>query len=124
MSGNPTTNLSIHETPFSMEVETRGDAAVAYLRGSCTMTVSAQLGVRMRDLGSAGHRLIVVDASQLDFIESSGLGGLIAGYLRARKHKGEMRLVNPTADIRKLLETTRLAQLFGIYPSVDAALQT
>lgn len=113
----------MHETPFAVNVEKRGDAAVVFVSGSCTMNVSKKLTDCLRELGGAGHKLIVVETSELDFIESSGLGGIVAGYLRTRMHKGEMRLVSPTPDIRRLLEMTRLVQLFGIYPSVDAALK-
>lgn len=113
----------IHETPFSINVDRRGDTAIVNLVGSCTMTVSKKLGDSLRDLGGQGLRSIIIDLSSVDFIESSGLGGIVAGYLRAKIHKSEFRLVNPSPDIRKLLEITRLEQLFGIYDSIDAAIK-
>src|SRR5690606_12827581 len=107
---------------FAVRVDRQGDAAVVHLSGSCTMTCSETLGNTLRELGSEGFRVIAVDVSKLDFIESSGLGGIVAGYLRTRKHKGELRLVNPAPDILRVFEMTRLVQLFGIYPSVEAAI--
>lgn len=124
MNAKTASKAPVHETPFAIKVDTRDGAAVVHVSGSCTMTVSKTLADCLRELGGAGHKLVIVDTSQLDFIESSGLGGIVAGYLRLRLNKGEMRLVNPTPDIRKLLEMTRLVQLFGIYPSVDAALKS
>ncbi|HWL93277.1 MAG TPA: STAS domain-containing protein [Phycisphaerae bacterium] len=112
----------VHETPFTIRVDRQADAAVVYAGGSCTMTVSKRLADTLREVGGENLRVVVLDLTGLDFIESSGLGGIVAGYLRARLHKGELRVVNPTPDIRKLLEMTRLVQLFPIYPSIEAAL--
>ncbi len=124
MSGELLPSKPVHETPFAVQIDRREGGAVIEVRGSCTMTVSKRLTDTLREVGAEGHRVIALDISGLDFIESSGLGGIVAGYLRARKHKGELRIVNPMPDVRKLLETTRLVQLFGIYPSVDAALRS
>ena len=77
---------------------------------------------RMVEVADASTQVIVVDMSRLDFIESTGLGAIIAGHLRLRHHQGEMRLVSPSTPILRLLELTRLTQLFHVYPSVEAAL--
>jgi anti-anti-sigma regulatory factor len=51
-----------------------------------------------------------------------GLGAIIAGHLRARRHNGEIRLARPQPAVMQLLETTRLTKLFCVYSGVDDAL--
>ena len=66
-----------------------------------------------------GH--VIVDFSRINYIDSTGIGELV-GYLgRFREFKRELILVNPSARILKLLEVARLAELFPIYESVEAA---
>ena len=85
------------------------------------MNESDRLTQCMVKLAGEGVRLIVVDMSKLDFIESTGLGAIIAGHLRVRRHQGEVRLVSPMPAIYHLLELTRLTQLFTIYKSAEEA---
>jgi anti-sigma B factor antagonist len=67
-----------------------------------------------------GH--VIIDFSRINFIDSTGIGELV-GYLgRFRNASRELILVNPSERIRKLLQVARLADLFTIYDSVDAAM--
>jgi anti-sigma B factor antagonist len=67
-----------------------------------------------------GH--VIIDFSQINFIDSTGIGELV-GYLgRFRNSKRELILVNPSDRIRKLLHVARLDELFPTYDSVAAAI--
>jgi len=112
---------SMTDTPFSVDIQRRGECAVVTLGGSCTMSDSHRLNESMVSLASESVRVIVVDMGKLDFIESTGLGAIIAGHLRVRRHQGEVRLVSPLPAIYHLLDLTRLTQLFPVYKSVDEA---
>jgi anti-sigma B factor antagonist len=112
---------ALPETPFVIDLERRGPMSVVRLRGSCTMNDSGRLTECMVKLASEAVPVIVLDMAGLDFIESSGLGAIIAGHLRCRHHKGEVRLAAPPPVIRHILDITRLSQLFNVYDSVDQA---
>jgi len=112
-----------HDAPFSISVERLPDAAVVRLCGSCTMEVASAVGERLVAQITPTTRLLVVEASKLDFLESTGLGGMVAGYLRIRRNRGDLRLVKPQPAIMALLEMTRLTQLFRVCDSVEEALR-
>ncbi len=66
-----------------------------------------------------GH--VIIDFSRINSIDSTGIGELV-GYLgRFRNFQRELILVNPSERIRKLLQVARLAELFPIYDTVEAA---
>jgi anti-sigma B factor antagonist len=68
-----------------------------------------------------GH--VIIDFSQINFIDSTGIGELV-GYLgRFRSSRRELILVNPSERIRKLLQVAQLAELFPTYDTVDAAIE-
>ncbi len=64
---------------------------------------------------------VVVDFTKIDYIDSTGIGEMV-GYLgRFRDSQRRLILVNPSDRIRRLLEISRLDQLFPIFDSVDEA---
>jgi anti-sigma B factor antagonist len=65
----------------------------------------------------------VVDLQQVDFIDSSGLGALIACYSTVRKQGGGMTLVRLPKQVHDLMEMTKLTTFFGICETAEAALQ-
>ena len=68
-----------------------------------------------------GH--VLVDFSKINYIDSTGIGELV-GYLgQFRDRRRKLILINPTERILRLLEVARLADLFPIYDTVDAAME-
>jgi anti-sigma B factor antagonist len=110
------------DRPFAMSVERRDDAAVVRLSGACSLDVAEKMRACLVELAAAQVPLIVLEMSDLDFIESTGIGAIIAAHLKARHHRGLIRLVSPNDPIRQILSITRLTQLFPIYSDVDKAL--
>lgn len=112
----------VGDRPLTIQVERRERAAVVRLSGSASMEVSSQIQHCLVGLASEGVPIIAVDMSELDFIDSTGLGGIVAAHLKARHTRGSVRLVNPRPSIRQELVLTRLTQLFPIFRNVEQAL--
>lgn len=110
------------DRPLTIQVERQEHAAVIRLGGSCTMEVSSQVRHAIVGLANEQVRLIVLDLSDLDFIDSNGLGGVIAGHLKLRHNRGLIRIVKPSSAITELLQVTKLTQIFPIFPDLAAAL--
>lgn len=71
---------------------------------------------------SADRGHVIVDFSQINYIDSTGIGELV-GYLgQFKNQKRKLILVNPSERIVKLLQVARLAELFPIHPTVEAAI--
>ena len=63
----------------------------------------------------------VIDLTNLQHINSSGLGVLITLLTKTRKKNGELYLVNPSDYIRNLMLITKLNSIFSIYSTTDEA---
>ncbi len=59
------------------------------------------------------NKLIIVDFSRVKFIDSSGLGTVLATYLSAKAAGCTLKLVNFSDRVKDLLRITRLAAIFG-----------
>ena len=107
---------------LDVEVERVGEAAVVRVSGSAGMGEADKLKDRLEQLAEQSVPVIAVDLSDLEFICSAGLGALLSAYAKLRPHSGQLRLINPRPFVLRLLETTRLTQLFGVFGSVQEAL--
>lgn len=69
-----------------------------------------------------GNRKILIDFSRTGYIDSSGLGALVALSKRVREVGGELRLSGLNEDLRSLFELTKLDTLFAIADTPEQAL--
>jgi anti-sigma B factor antagonist len=65
--------------------------------------------------------LCAIDLSQVRFINSSGIGVLVSLLTKFRNRGGEMVLINPSEQIRKLLIITKLNNIFTVKETDEAA---
>lgn len=61
-----------------------------------------------------GHQNIEIDLSQTVFLDSSGLGALVALHKAAARRQGALRLINPRPSVQQILELTRLDGMLQI----------
>lgn len=76
----------------------------------------------MQSLIDEGHQKIVVDAAELGYVSSIGLGMLIRGQSRIRTRGGEMHLAALQGAVSDVLRVTHLDRLFDIHPTVEDAI--
>ncbi|HWO99996.1 MAG TPA: STAS domain-containing protein [Methylococcus sp.] len=84
---------------------------------------SAELKDVILKLLEDGSRQIVVDLSQVGFIDSSGLGALLSGYKNASLRSSGFLLAGLQPRVRSMFELTRLTRVFEIYPTLEDALR-
>ena len=75
---------------------------------------SAALRDLVRDLAREGTKKILLNLSNVDYIDSSGLGELVCAFTSMRNQGGEVKLLNLTKRVRSLLQTTKLLTVFDV----------
>src|SRR5438445_11566904 len=65
---------------------------------------------------------IVIDLSRATYIDSSGLAALILAMQKVEAYGGKFFLTGLRETMRSIFESSRLDQIFQIFPDVDAAL--
>jgi len=61
-----------------------------------------------------GQRNIEIDLSETSFLDSCGLGALVALHKTACARNGSLRLLTPTPSVRQILELTRMHRIFDV----------
>lgn len=102
-----------------MEITTtiQGDILVATPQGK-RIDASNAILVKgaMVDCVNSGSRKIVLDFTQVEFLDSSGLGVLVS-LLKTLGNDGELVLCNVPPKVMSLFELTRMNRVFRIFPS-------
>ena len=83
---------------------------------------SGELREIMLNLLEAGGQQLVIDLSQVNFIDSSGLGALLSGFKSANLRSGSLVLAGLQSRVQSMFELTRLQRVFEIFSSVEDAL--
>jgi anti-sigma B factor antagonist len=71
-----------------------------------------------------GKKNIVVDLSDVKFMNSSGLGMMIGGLTTMKKAGGSLKLARVTEKIESLLIITKLITIFEFFDNVDDAIKS
>lgn len=69
-----------------------------------------------------GPKNIILDLSQIDFIDSSGLGALVQLAKQARTNEGNWQIVS-NARVTQTVKMVNLVDFLSLQPSVEAALE-
>ena len=70
----------------------------------------------------AAHKKIVLNMDNVTYIDSSGLGTLVASHTSARAQGASLKLSNLGSKFQEILQVTKLVTVFEVYPSEAAAI--
>ncbi len=95
-----------------------GDVAILDLDGEVRIGDSAtSLRGAIRELVAAGNKKILLNLAGVRYIDSSGIGELIANYTTVGRSGGQLKLLNLTDKVQDLLVITKLLTVFDVYES-------
>jgi anti-sigma B factor antagonist len=113
-----------HTEDFRIEEERPARAGVVLfaLFGEVDLHVAPELRSRLTAAIEEGADYLVLDLSRVTFMDSMALGILLGALKRLRPTGGELRLVAPGNDLRRIFEITLLDQVFTINATRHEAL--
>jgi anti-sigma B factor antagonist len=105
------------------ERQERGVLIVRPLERRLDANVTQEFKQYMAGKFLAGHRLIALDLGEVDFIDSSGLGGIISA-LKTVGENGNIVIFGVDPNVLTLFRLTRMDRIFSIVSNSDQALNT
>lgn len=100
-----------------------GESVIVELQGSFDMSCSKDLRQQMMDILVEPPKQIIIDMSDVECMDSSGLAILIETLKLAKRKLCSLRLANMNKRIKGVFEIARLENLFDIYDNVEMALR-
>jgi anti-sigma B factor antagonist len=110
----------LHPAPVA-GVEEREGAIVVQLAGELDLYNANAVREELLRQAEQGPQRLVIDLSQVTFIDSTGLGVLIEARTRLRNRQAFL-LAGPLLEVRRALEISGLDKHFAVHDSVDDAL--
>jgi len=85
---------------------------------------STSLGKLVSDLLGKGHKKILLNLADVKRIDTTGLAYMISSLASVRKRQGELKLLNPTEEVRAVMQLTKLLTIFDIRDDEATAVQS
>jgi len=102
---------------MSLKIESREVAHVTILDINGRIVLGDEIG-KLRDaihgLIAEGKKKIILNLAGVDYIDSSGVGELVASYTTVRNAGGELKLLNLTQKVQDVLHVTKLYTVFDV----------
>jgi len=112
----------VHMTTSTRQI---GGVTIVDIRGRIVLgEESAALRELVCDLLSKGHKNILFNLVDVNYIDSSGLGNLVGAFTSVRKQEGELKLLNLTNKVHDLMQITRLYTVFDIMDDEAVAVKS
>ena len=107
---------------MSVKTEVKGDVAVIQVKGKLMGGAETdECHVCVKDFIAGGNKNIVADLSHVKWVNSKGLGMLMACFTSLKNAGGEFKIAGATEKTKSLLMITKLLTIFECYDKVDEA---
>ena len=107
---------------FELTVEEVDDrAAVVNVRGEIHLATAPEFSERLNEVIAEGKTAVVVDLTEVGFIDSTGLSVLLNALRRITRSGGSLTLVCTNPTVLRLFEITGTNETFEIVPTRDEA---
>ncbi len=103
---------------MSVKLTTRqvGDVTVIDASGRITLGEgSSAFRDLIRDLATQGHKKILLNLSDVTYIDSSGIGELVSGFTTVTNGGGQLKLLGLSNRVKDLLQITKLLTVFHVF---------
>jgi anti-sigma B factor antagonist len=95
---------------------------VVKISGEIDVFTSPRLREMLLDIIDSGASHLVVDLSEVTFLDSTGLGVLVGIYHRLRARDGSMSFMGANDRVRRVFHVTQLTKIFVLHQSLEEAL--
>jgi anti-sigma B factor antagonist len=105
----------VRHVELKVSIRSQGGCVVMSLGGEIDLYTAPRLhGELFTLLSGDGPVQVVVDMSEVDFCDSTGMNVLLAAHRRAREQGGDLELAAPRPAVRKILQVTGLESVFTV----------
>ena len=102
-----------------------GSVTVLDLKGNIRLGEgNIELHNILRFLVEKGEKRVLLNLGEVTYIDSSGLGELVAGYTTLQKNGGELKILRLTERVHELMMITKLLTVFDVFDNEDEAVSS
>ena len=112
-----------------MSIKTRtiqsGKIAIIEVKGSLVGDGDTdELREAVADFIEQGNKCLIINLQKANYLNSSGIGAIIAAHTSYAKNGGEVRLSGISKNVHNLFVVTKLIDVFDVYDDLDEAVES
>lgn len=107
---------------LEVTAQKKGPATIVSIKGDVDLYSSPQLRKTVIALTEKKTPAILIDLTQVTYMDSSGVATLVEGLQQTGKYQGQFKLYGLVAAVREVFELSRLNKVFEIYGDEESAL--
>jgi len=111
----------------SVKLTTRqvGDVTVLDATGRITLGEGASIfRDKIRELATKGEKKLLVNLSEVSYIDSSGIGEMVSSFTTVTNHGGQLKLLGLNKRVKDLLQITKLYTVFEVFEDEASAVRS
>ena len=102
-----------------------GDVTVVDASGRITLGEGAStFRDTIRDLAAKGNKKLLVNLSEVSYIDSSGIGEMVSSFTTITNHGGQLKLLGLSKRVKDLLQITKLYTVFEVFDDEASAVRS
>lgn len=102
-----------------------GDVTVVDAAGRITLGEGASaFRDLIKDLAAKGTKKMLVNLSEVSYIDSSGIGEMVSSYTTVTNHGGQLKLLGLNKRVKDLLQITKLYTVFEVFDDEPSAIRS
>jgi anti-sigma B factor antagonist len=114
--------MSDDSRPLTLSIDRHAGVYVLQVAGDLDMSTAPQLVAEVAELGGGGDLCVVVDVSQLTFIDSSGLNAIVVCGRELDARGGRLIVTAPSSHIARVFDVVGLGESVELTATLDEAL--
>ena len=112
--------MSLYLTPINIGEVTVVEAAGRITLGENTTSFRKMI----HELAAGGRTKILLNLADVTYVDSSGIGELIAAFTTVKHQGGAVKLLNPTKRVCDLLHITKIYTIFEVFEDRSKAMSS
>ncbi|MCK4719461.1 STAS domain-containing protein [bacterium] len=104
--------------------EEANDVLIVDVTGDLDARSAGDLKLTLNEKIEGGKVWILVNLSEVPYMDSAGLGVLVSGLKNTNRQNGDLRIYGLQPDVRNIFELTRLNKVFQIFEDEASALES
>ncbi len=109
---------------MKLDLSEKDGIAILELRGRLTVGTDQLLREAIDTLLGAHRSNILLDCTELTFMDSQGIGELVSSMKTVKKFGGQLKILKPGKRIKDSLELSALLPVFEIYEDTEEAIES
>jgi anti-sigma B factor antagonist len=116
--------MAMMNNRFEYKKEEQDGIMIFTLIGSLDIGTVSAMKADLDSLLSTGQHKVLFDLYDLEQVDSSGIGAIIALFKRVRSNNGDMKISRLMGQPKEIFSLLRLDRVFEIHDSLDEALKS